>query len=165
MVLFVLNDVIEDGDGAFVAQGLELLAVAGNVAALLDFKPAQGHAHAAGAVGQRVGFAAGTAVVDRLGTTQFNNAAVPQGGVLPLGAGQMAQHLGAHRVSVAVGQGLVGMVGLDFGLPVALQGRQNLLQLGTAQNGDGHVSPCVSMRIRYFCLPRMPCRCGLRLRK
>ena len=61
VVFFVLDDVVENGDGAFVAQRLELLAVAGDVAALFNLKAAQGHAHAAGAVGQRVGLAAGAA--------------------------------------------------------------------------------------------------------
>jgi len=58
VVLFVLDHVVEDGDGALVAQRLELLAVAGNVAALFNLKPAQRHADAPGAVGQRVGLAA-----------------------------------------------------------------------------------------------------------
>ena len=75
----------------------------------------------------------GLAGVNRLRAAQFHDAAVPQGGVLPLGAGQMAQHLGAHRVGVALGQGQVGVVALHLGLPVAFQGRQNLLQLGAAQ--------------------------------
>ena len=129
MVLLVLDDVFEDGDGFFVAQRLQLLAVAGDGAALLDLQPAQRHADAAGAVGQRVGLAAGPAVVDRLGSAQLLDAAVPQRGVLPLGAGQVAQHLGAHRVRVPVGQGQVGVVALHLGLPVAFQCRQNLLQL------------------------------------
>ena len=138
VVLLVLDDVFEDGDGVLVAQGLQLLAVAGDVAALLNFQASQGHADAAGAVGQRVGFAAGLAVVDRLGSAQFHNATVPQRGVLPLGAGQMAQDLRAHRVRIPVGQRLVGVVALHLGLPVAFQRRQNLLQLGAAQCSIGH---------------------------
>ena len=130
VVLFVFDDVIEDGDGAFVAERLQLLAVVGDVAAFFDFKAAQGHADAAGAVGERVGFAAGVAVVDGLGAAQLHDAAMPQRGVLPLGAGQVAQDLGAHGVGVAVGQGLVGVVALHLRLPVALQGGQNLFQLG-----------------------------------
>ena len=138
VVFFVLNDVFEDGDRALVAEGLELLAVAGDVAALFDFKAAQGHAHAAGAVGQRVGLAAGTAGVDGLGSAQLLDAAFPQRGVLDLGLGQMAQHLRAHRIGVAVGQGVVGVVALHLGLPVAFEGGQDLLVSGAAQNGDGH---------------------------
>ena len=138
VVLLVLDDVFEDGDGFLVAQRLQLLAVAGNCPALLDLQAAQGHAHAAGAVGQRVGLAAGLAAVDRLGSAQLHDAAVPQRGVLPLGAGQMAQHLGAHRVRVPVGQRLVGVVALHLGLPVAFQSRQNLLQPGAAQRSTGH---------------------------
>ena len=135
MVLFVLDDVLENGDRAFVAKGLELLAVAGDVAALFDFEAAQGHAHAAGAVGQRVGLAAGTAGVHGLGSAEFLDAAFPQRGVLDFGLGQVAQHLGAHRVGVAVGQGVVGVEALHLGLPISLQGREDLLGSGAAEHG------------------------------
>ena len=97
VILLVLDDVLEDGDGALVAEGLELLAVVGDVAALLDLEAAQGHADAAGAVGQGVGLAAGVAGVDGLGTAELPDAAVPRGRRAPLGRGQVAQHLGAHR--------------------------------------------------------------------
>ena len=151
VVLLVFNDVVEDGDGAFVAEVLQLLAVVGDVAAFFDLEPAQGHADAAGAVGQRVGLAAGIAVVDRLGTAQLHDAAMPEGGVLPLGAGQVAQDLGAHGIGVAVGQGLVGVVALHLGLPVGFEGGQNLLQLGAAECGGSHgASPCVLLRIRHL---------------
>ena len=50
--------------GAFVAQDLELLSVAGDGAALLDFETAKSHADAAGTAGQRVGIASGLAVID-----------------------------------------------------------------------------------------------------
>ena len=143
MIFFVLDDVVENGDGALVAQSLQLLAVAGDVAALLDLKAAQGHAHAAGAVGQRVGLAAGAALVDGLRAAQFLDAAFPKRGVLQLGVGQVAQHLGAHRVGVAVGQGHVGVVALHLGLPVALKRGQNLLGFGAGHQCYGHmVSYC-----------------------
>ena len=139
VVLLVFDDVVEDGDGAFVAQRLELLAVGGDVAAFLNLQAAQGHADAAGAIGQRVGLAAGLAFVDGLGTAQLQDAPVPERGVLPLGGGQMAQHLGAHRVGVAVGQGQIGVVALHLGLPVAFQGRQDLLGLWRRfTQCDGH---------------------------
>jgi hypothetical protein len=138
VVLFVLDDVFENGDGVLVAQRLQLRAVVGDVAAFLDFEAAQGHADAAGAVGERVGLAAGVARVGRLISAQFHDAAMPQGGVLQLRASQVAQHLGAHRVRVAVGQGLVGVVALHFGLPVAIQGVQNLLQFRAVQCFLGH---------------------------
>ena len=105
VVLLVLDDVFEDGDGFLIAQRLQLFAVAGDGAALFDLQTAQGHAHAAGAVGQRVGLAAGAAPIDRLAAAQLDDASMPERGVLPLGASQMAQHLGAHRVRVPVGQG------------------------------------------------------------
>ena len=106
----------------------KLLAVAGDGPALLDLQAAQGHADAAGAIGQRVGFAAGLAVIDRLGAAQLDNAAMPECGVLPLGSGQVAQHLSAHRVRVAVGQSQIGVVALHLCRPIAFQRRQNLLQ-------------------------------------
>ena len=67
VVFFVFNDVVEDGDGAFVAEVFELLAIVGDVAALFDLETAQGHADAAGAVGERIGFAAGIAFIDGFG--------------------------------------------------------------------------------------------------
>ena len=128
VVLFVLDDVVEDVDGSVVAQVLQLLAVVGDVTALLDLQPAQGHADAAGAVGQRVGLAAGVALVLGLRPAEFDDAALPESGVLPLRAGQMAQDLGAHRIGIAIGQGLVGVVALHLGLPVGLESRQHLLE-------------------------------------
>ena len=138
VVLFVLNDVLEDGDRALVAEGLELLAVAGDVAALFDFEAAQGHAHAAGAVGQRVGLAAGAAAVDGLGPAQLLDAAFPQRGVLHLGWARWRStwaRTGSVSRSARV---VIGVVALHLGLPVALQGRQNLLSFGAAQGFFRH---------------------------
>ena len=126
VILFVFDDVVEDGDGAFVAEFLQLLAVVGDVAALFDFKAAKSHADAAGAVGEGVGFAAGIAVVNGLGAAELNDAAMPERGVLPLGAGEMAQDLGADWIGVAVGEGLVGVVALHLRLPVGFESGQNL---------------------------------------
>ena len=127
VVLFVFDDVVEDGDGAFVAEFLELLAVVGDVAAFFDFKAAEGHADAAGAIGEGVGFAARTAVINGFGTAKFDNAAVPEGGMLPLSAGQMTEDLSANGVGVPIGKGEVGVVALHLGLPVSLEGCQNFL--------------------------------------
>ena len=127
MVIFlVLDDVVEDSDGALVAEILQLLAVVGDVAALFDLKPAQGHADAAGTIGEGVGLAAGVAVVNGLRTTQFDDAAVPEGSVLPLGAGEVAQNLGTDGIAVAVGEGVIGVVALHFGLPIGFEGGQAL---------------------------------------
>ena len=63
--------------------------------------------------------------------------------MLPLGAGQVAQHLGAHGIGVAVGEGLIGVVALHLGLPVAFEGGQHLLHPGAAQGSGGH--GCVSL--------------------
>ncbi len=151
VILFVFDDVIEDGDGAFVAEVFQLLAVVGDVAALFNFKAAQGHADAAGAIGEGVGFAAGIAVVTGLCSAELDDAAVPESGVLPLGSGEVTQHLGAHGVSIAIGEGLVGVVALHFGLPVGFEGGQNLFQLGAAECGGCHgASPCVLLRIRHL---------------
>ena len=150
VVLFVFDDVVEDGDGAFVAEFLELRAVVGDVAALFDFKAAESHADAAGAVGERVGFAAGIALVDRFGTAKFDDAAMPKGGVLPLGGGEVAQDLGADGVGVAVGESLIGVVALHLRLPVGLEGGKNFLQPGTARMV---IATCVSLfllRIRHL---------------
>jgi len=92
--------VFENGYRALVAQLLQLRPVAGDVAAFLDLQAAQGHAHTAGAVGQRVGHAGGRAAIDGLGSAQLLDAAVPQRGVLPFSASQVAQHLSAHRLRV-----------------------------------------------------------------
>src|SRR5580704_14266233 len=98
MFLLILDDVLEDGDGVLVAEGFELFTVAGDGAALLDLETAEGHADAAGAAGQRVRIATGTAGVGRRRTTELLNAAGPQGGMLELGLREMSEHLGTHRV-------------------------------------------------------------------
>ena len=140
VISFVLDDVLENGDRAFVAEGLELLAVAGDVAALLDLKAAQSQAQAAGAGGQRVGLAAGPAAVNRLRSAELFDAALPQHGVLDLGLGQVAQHLRAHRIGVTIGHRGIGVEAFHLGLPVAFQSSQNLLGFCAGQYGDGHGS-------------------------
>ncbi len=77
VILLVLYHVIENGEGALVAQRLELLTVVGYVAALLDFKPAQRHADAASAVGQGICLAVGVASIDRLRTAELDDPALP----------------------------------------------------------------------------------------
>src|SRR5205814_1438324 len=89
VVLFVLDDVIEDGGGSIVAKVFHLLTVVGDMPAFLDLQAPQGHADAARAVGHRVGLASGTPFVLRLRPGQLHDAAVPQSGVLPLGARQV----------------------------------------------------------------------------
>lgn len=138
VVFFIFDDVLEDGDGALVAETLELLAVAGDVAALFDFEPAQGHADAAGARGQRVGRAAGAAFINGFGPAQLADALGPQRRVLHFGRGEMAQYLGAHGIAVAVGERAVGVVALHFGLPVGLKSGQDLSGASAAQQSNGH---------------------------
>ncbi len=151
VVLFVFDDVFEDCQGSVVAKRLELLAVGGDSAALVNFEAAEGHAKAAGAAGERVGFSAGFTGVDRLRAAELGDAAGPQLGMLPLGAGQMAQHLRADRFRIALGQGEIGAVTLHLGLPVAFEGCQDLFQLGGAQGCGCHrCLLTLRMRIRHF---------------
>src|SRR6185437_12121402 len=118
-------------------------------AALLDFEAAEGHANATGAVGEGVGFAAGVARVRGLLSSQFDDAAVPEGGMLPFGSGKVAKDLGADGIGVAVGEGFVGVVALHLGLPVGFESGQNFFQFGAAESGGGHgASPWVLLRIR-----------------
>ena len=140
MVFLVFDDVLEDGDGAFVAQDLELLAVAGDGAALLDLEAAESHADAAGTAGQRVGIASGLSVIDGRRSTELGNAIGPESGVFQLCGCEVAENLGADRFGVAVGQGLVRVIALHLGLPVAFQGSQNLFHAGIGQDSDGQVS-------------------------
>jgi hypothetical protein len=99
------------------------------MAAFLDLETAQGHADAARAVGERIRLAARFAVIDRLFAPQLNDAAVPQNGMLPLSASQVAKNLGPHGVSVPLGQGEIGVVGLDLGLPVFFKSLKDLFEL------------------------------------
>ena len=63
VLLLVFDDMVQDGDAGLVAQLFELLRVAGDVAALVDFKTAEGNAGSANALGESVGGAGGLAVV------------------------------------------------------------------------------------------------------
>ncbi len=140
MLLLVLDHVLEDSDRLLVAQRFQLLAVTGDGPALLDLQPAQGHANTAGSAGQRMGIAARLAVVDRFGSAQLDDAPMPQRGMLPFGACQVAQNLGAHRIAVPVGQCRVGVEALHLGDPVAFERCQNLLQFGAIHRSIGHLS-------------------------
>ncbi len=151
VVFLVFDYVVKDGNGAFVAEVFQLLAIVGNVAAFFDFEATQGHADAAGAVGERIGFSAKVAGVLRLRATKLDDAAMPEGGVLPFGAGQVTQHLCADGVGVAIGEGFIGVVALHLGLPIGFERGQNFFQLGAAERGGCHfASPCVLLRIRHF---------------
>ena len=136
VVFFIFDDVIEDGDGAFVAEFFELLAVVGDVTALFNLETTERHANAAGAVGERVGFAAGISFIDRLGAAEFDDAALPESGMLPLCARKMAEDLGAHGIGVAIGQSLIGVVALHLGLPVGFECSQNLFEPGIGEQCD-----------------------------
>jgi len=127
VIFFVLDDVIEDSDRAIIAQFLQLATVVRDVPAFFDLEAAKSHANAAGAVGQRIGLSARRAVICRFGTTEFDHPPLPKSSMLPFGRGEVAQNLGANRVIVAIGEGVVGVVALHFGLPVGLEGSKNFL--------------------------------------
>jgi hypothetical protein len=99
------------------------------MAALFNFEAAEGHADATGAISEGVGFAAGLAFVYGLRAAELDNATVPEGGMLPLGTGEVAEDLSADGVSVAVGESEIGVVGLDLGLPVGFKGLEDLFEL------------------------------------
>ena len=88
VVALVLQHLFEDGDGGFVAEVLDLLAVVRDVAALVEFQTAQGEVEAADAVGQRVGFASLGAVVLRDLRAQLLQSSGPEVGVVLLGQRQ-----------------------------------------------------------------------------
>jgi hypothetical protein len=108
------------------------------MAAFFDLETAQGHANTSSAVGKRVSIAAGFSVVDRFFAPELNDAAVPEGGVFPLGGRQVAQDLGAYRVGVALGQGEVGVIGLYLGVPVFFKSLEDLFELCRIKNRGGH---------------------------
>jgi len=124
VLLFVVDDALEDGDARLIAQIFELLRVAGDVAALVDFKAPQRHLGSAEAVGEAVGAAGGLALVDGRVAAEILNALFPQAGVDAFGLGQMLKRALAQRVLLALGQGLVGAQALNLGLPVGVQGAQ-----------------------------------------
>ena len=122
-------------------QILQLRAVVRDVAALFDLEAPQSHLGAAGAIGQRIGLAPGSAGVSRRRSAQFLDAACPERRMLQLGLGQMAQHLRAHRIGVAIGERRIGVVALHLGLPVAFESGQHLPGPGAVQRAIG---TCIS---------------------
>src|ERR1700759_4626754 len=157
VVFLVFNDVVENGDGAVIAEVFQLLAVVGDVAAFFDFEAAQCHADSAGAIGEGVGFAAEISGVYGFRSAKFNDAAVPESGMFPLGAGKVTQYLGTNGIGVAIGQGFIGVIALHLGLPIGFDSGQNLFQLGAAECGGCHF--CVSLRsfvVATFASPCVP---------
>ena len=85
-------------DGGRIAELLDLLAVAGDVAALVQLQAAQGEVEAADAVGERVGFAGFGAVVLGDRRAEGGEAAGPEIGVVLLGQGKVVQRTALLRV-------------------------------------------------------------------
>ena len=136
--LFVFDDVVEDGDGAFVTQIFQLLAVVGDVAAFFDFEAAQGHQGPPGLARQRSGLSLWISLVSGRLATEILDAAGPQVGMLQLGLRQMTKDGGPQAVRVAIGEGEVGIVPLHFRLPVALKTRQHLAQASILPRIERH---------------------------
>lgn len=109
------------------------------MAAFFDFETTEGHANAASAAGEGVGLTAGLAVVDGLSAAELKDAAMPEGGVLPLGRCEVAKDLGANGVSVALGKGEVGVVGFDLGLPVCFESLKDLFEFRGTEDSGGQL--------------------------
>src|ERR1700678_2860478 len=121
MLLLIFNDMLEDFDGVFIAELLELGAVVGDVTAFVDFKAAEKNGDSADVAPERACVAAGPTFIDRIGTAEMLDSLLPEGGVFELRGGEMAQALGASGVGVAVGDGLVSVVAGHLGLPVGFE--------------------------------------------
>ena len=155
MILLVLDDVVENRIRSLVAESLQLLAVIGDVPALLNLQPPQRHPYSARAVRQRIRLAPGVALVRRLRTAQFLDPLSPQLCMFQLRRGQVPQYLRAHWLRVPVCQSLVGGVALHLGLPVPLQALQDLLQLRRTQRCTRHAClPAFLLRIAEDAAPR-----------
>src|SRR6185503_18560006 len=150
MVLFILDDVFENGEGAFVAEFLELSAIFGYIAAFFDFQAPQRHADASSAIGERVSFAARRTLVDRFGAAEFDDATFPESRMFPLSGCEVTQDLRANRLCVPIGKGVIGVIALHFGLPVSLEGSKNFLQFSAAQRARSHEALLLFLEDKAF---------------
>ena len=102
-----------------VAELLDLLAVVGDVAALVEFQTAQGKVEAADAVGERIGLAAFAAGVLGDGRAEGGEPASPEIGVVLLGQGKMVQRAALLRIGGLQRERVVGVIAAHLRLPVA----------------------------------------------
>ena len=121
MILLVFDDPVQDGQAGRIAELFELLAVLGNVAALIDFQAAQGQVVAPDASLEAVGIAGRASPVDRLRLPQFTQAAGPQCGVLLFRKGHVFERLLTPRLRLPLGKRAIGVIAGHLGLPVLFQ--------------------------------------------
>ena len=111
----------KDGQAGGIAELFELLAVFGNVAALIDFQAAQSQIVAPDAGLEAVGVAGRLAPVDRLRLPQFTQAACPQRGMLLFRKGHAFERLLAPRLRLSLGKRAIGVMAGHLRLPVLFQ--------------------------------------------
>jgi hypothetical protein len=129
VLALVLQHSFEDGDGGFVAEFLDLLAVVRDVSALVEFQTAQGKIEAADADGERIGLAAFAAGVLGDGRAEGGEAAGPEIGVVLLGQGKMMQRTALLRVDGLQRERVVGVIAAHLGLPVAGERLDEMLRV------------------------------------
>ena len=118
VLALVLDHLVEDVDGGRIAELLDLMAVAGDVSALVEFQAAQRKVEAADAVGERVGVAGFAAVVLGDRRAEGGEAAGPEIGVVLLGQGKVVQRTALLRVDGLTREGIVGVKAAHLRLPV-----------------------------------------------
>ena len=163
VVGLVGEDFLEDGGAGVVAELLDLLAVAGDVAALVEFEAAECEALAADAVGERAGFAGFGALVLGNRRAEGGEARGPEVGVMLLGQGEVAQGAAALGLGFLLGERVVGVVAAHLRLPVAGEGfDQTFCVFGIH---------CAAARRVALLQSGSPCQCcesvlaGLRMRR
>ena len=121
VILLVFDDAVQDGQAGRIAELFELLAVLGDVAALIDLQAAQGQVVAPDAGLEAVSITARASPVDRLRLPQFTQAAGPQCGVLLFRQGHVFESLLTHRLGLPLGESPIGVIARHLGLPVLFQ--------------------------------------------
>ena len=129
MLLLVFNDPFQDGQTGRIAKRFELLAVFGDIAAFIDFQPAQSEVVAPNAVLEAVGIAGRLALVNGLRLPQLPQPVRPETCMFLFRSSHVFQRLLAPRVRLPLGKRAVGVIAGHFGLPVLFQ---NLAQAGVA---------------------------------
>ncbi len=121
MILLVLDDPVQDGQAGRIAQRFELLAVLGDVAALVDFQAAQGQIVATDAGLKAAGVAGGATLVDWLRLPQFTQAPRPQCGMLFFRKCHISERLLTRGLRLPLRERPVGVIASHLGLPILFQ--------------------------------------------
>ena len=126
VVMFALffDDLAKNREAGLVIEFLKLTAVESDGAALVNFKPAQGHAATRHSIGEAIGVASMASMIFGSMTTEFMDALHPKRGVLRLGCCHVAEGLAADGDVVAFGESLIGVIAAHLGLPIGLEGAQ-----------------------------------------